>query len=46
MGGHEVDGFRCDLFCGHEEIAFVFAVLIVCDDDHTARAEFGEDVFD
>ena len=38
--GHEVDGLRRDLFGGHSEVAFVFAVLVVDDHDHAAGADF------
>ncbi len=37
--GHEVDGFGGDLLGGHGEIAFIFAVFVVDDDDHAAGAD-------
>ena len=40
--GHEVDRFGSDLFRGEREIAFVFAILVVDDDDHSP----GADLFD
>ena len=39
--GHEVHRIRCD-FCGrHHEIAFIFPVGIVCDDDHATASYIG-----
>ena len=35
---HEIDGFWCDFFGGHREVAFVFAILVVDEDDHAALA--------
>ncbi len=40
---HEVDVLGPHLLGGHDEIAFVLAVLVVDDDDHAARADFFED---
>ncbi len=40
--GHEVDGFRGDELGGQGEVALVFAVLVVDDDDHATGADFGE----
>jgi len=37
---HEVDGFRRDFFGGHGQVAFVFAVFVVHQDDHAAGADF------
>src|SRR5207249_1727398 len=42
---HEVDGVGRDLFGGHGEVAFVFAVLVVDEDDHTALANFLDSFF-
>ena len=39
---HEIDVFRLDRFGRHQQVAFVFAIFIVHDDDHLA----GLDVFD
>src|SRR5579859_5488987 len=44
--GHEVDGVRRDFFGGHGEVAFVFAVLVVNEDDHAAVADFFDGLFD
>ena len=38
--GHEVDGFRRNLFRRQHEIAFVFAVFVVHNHDHPSRANF------
>src|ERR1700722_5146835 len=38
--GHEVDGFGGDFLGGHGEVAFVFAVFVVDQDDHAALADF------
>jgi hypothetical protein len=44
--GHEVDGIGGDLFGGHGEVAFVFAVLVVDEDDHAALADLFDGFFD
>ena len=44
--GHEIDGFGRDFFGGHGEIAFVFAVFVVDDDDHAALANFFDGFLD
>jgi len=44
--GHEVDSVRRDFFGGHGEVAFVFAVLVVNEDDHAAVADFFDGFFD
>ena len=44
--GHEVDGFGGDFFGGHGEVAFVFAVFVVDEDDHAALADFFDGFFD
>ncbi len=40
VAGHEVDGFRSDVVCGEGQIAFVFAIFIIDDDDHASGADF------
>ena len=42
MLGHEVDGFGSNFFGGEGEIAFVFAIFVIDDDDHPS----GADLFD
>ncbi len=44
--GHEIDGFGSDFFRGHGEVAFVFAVLVIDQDDHAALADFLDGFFD
>ena len=44
--GHEIDGLRGDLLGSHDEIAFVFAVGVIDDDDHAAGTDIGDDVLD
>jgi hypothetical protein len=44
--GHEVDRVGRDFFGGHGEVAFVFAVLVVHEDDHAALANFFDGFFD
>ena len=44
--GHEVDGVGGDFFGGHGEVAFVFAVLVVNENDHAALANFFDGFFD
>ena len=39
--GHEVDDFRSDLLGGADQIAFIFAIFVVNDDDHLAVADIG-----
>ncbi len=39
-GGHEVDDFSSYLFGGNGEVAFVFAIFIVDDDQHAPGARF------
>lgn len=39
MSGHEVDGFGRDFFGGDGEIAFVFAVLVIYNNEDLALAE-------
>ncbi len=43
---HEVDGFRGHHLRRHREIAFVFAVFIVHQDDHLALTDFLDGFFD
>ena len=40
MSEHEVDFFRCDALSGDDEVAFVFAVFVVNDDDEISFFEF------
>src|SRR6266851_3304907 len=44
--GHEVDGVGRDFLGGHGEVAFVFAVLVVNQDDHAALANLFDGFFD
>ena len=44
--GHEVDGFGRDVVGGHGQIAFVFAVFVVDEDDHASLAHFFDGFFD
>ena len=43
--GHEIDGGGRDELPGHDQIAFIFAVGIIHDDDHFAFADVGDDGF-
>lgn len=43
MLGHEVDGFRRDVFGGHDEVALVLAVFFIDQDDHAPRFQLGDD---
>jgi hypothetical protein len=45
VADHEVDGFGRHEFGGHQEVAFVFAVFLVHQDDHAAGLDFGNDFF-
>ena len=43
--GHEVDGFGRDVVGGEDEVAFVFAVFFIDQDDHAASAHVGNNIF-
>src|SRR5436190_18192280 len=43
---HEVDVFCTHLLRGHDEVAFVFAILVVHDHHHATGGDVGEDFFD
>ena len=40
---HEVDGFGGDVFGGDDQVAFVFAVFVIHEDDHFADADVVDD---
>src|SRR3984957_2271591 len=42
---HKVDGFRRDFFGGDGQVAFVFAVFVVHQDDHAPGANFFQSFF-
>lgn len=42
--GHEIDRFGRDVFGGHDEVALVFAVFFIDQDDHATGLEFGDDL--
>ena len=44
--GHEVDGFGRHVVGGEHQVAFVFAVFLVNQNDHAAGAHLGHDIFD
>ena len=46
FASHEIHGFRSDFFGGHREVALVFAVFIVHEDNHAALADFVEGFLD
>ncbi len=46
VAGHEIDVLGTDQRGGHQQVAFVFPVLVVHDDDHFALPEVGEDFVD
>ena len=46
VSSHEIDGFRGDFLGSHDEIAFVFAILVVHEDHHAAMGNVRNDVFD
>ena len=46
MFDHEVDGFGGNELGGHEQVAFVFAVFGIGDDDHFAGFEVSQDFGD
>ena len=45
VAGHEIHVFRCTELCGTDEIAFIFSVRIVRDDNHMSCAKFFQSLF-
>src|SRR5206468_11497746 len=45
MSGHEINRLRCDLFGGNHEVAFIFTILIIDDDDQTSFLDFRDGFF-
>src|SRR5207245_9064368 len=43
--GHEVDGVGRDLLGGHDEVAFIFSVFVIHQDDHAAISDVSNGVF-
>jgi len=43
MADHEIDRFRCDEVGGKHQVAFVFTVLFVDENDHAPCAQLGND---
>jgi hypothetical protein len=46
VADHERDGLRRRTLGGHDEVAFVLAILIVHDDDHAPGSQVLEDLLD
>jgi hypothetical protein len=46
MTHDEGNGFRRGVLGGHDQIAFVLAILVVHHDHHLAGADVGDDIFD
>ena len=46
MGGHEGDRLRRDVGGGEHQVAFVFAVFVVGDDDHFPGPDVGDEFLD
>ena len=46
LAHHEIDGGGSDFLGGDDEIAFVFAVFVIDQDDHAAGFELVEDLGD
>ena len=44
--GHEIDGLRCGMLAGHDEVAFIFTILVIYHNDHFAATNVGDDGFD
>src|SRR6478736_2359716 len=44
--GHEIDCLSRDMLRGHDEVALIFAVGIVHNDDHFSFADVGDDGLD
>jgi len=45
VGGHEIDQVRSHFGGGADEIALIFAIFIIDDDDHFAVPDVTNDVF-
>ena len=45
MLDHEVDGFWRDEIGGEHQVAFIFAVFLINQNDHAASAQFGDNFF-
>ena len=45
VGGHEIDVRGCDFFGGHAEIALIFTIFVVHEDDHLALADIPNGFF-
>ena len=43
---HEIDRFGRDVLGGDDDVAFVFAIFLVDQDDHLAGTNVGDDVLD
>jgi hypothetical protein len=46
MPGHEVDGRRCDMLSGHDEIAFILTIFVIDKDDELPALDIPNRVFD
>ncbi len=46
VGHHEIDGFGRDKVCRHHQIAFIFAIFFVNQNDNTPRLELFDDFRD
>ena len=44
MPHHEIDYFRCDFFRGANQIAFVLAIFVIDNDDHSSLTNVGSGV--
>jgi hypothetical protein len=42
---HEVDRFGSDFLCRHAKIAFVLAVLVIHENDHSTTSDFVDGFF-
>jgi len=45
MGGHEVDDLRRDFLGGTDQVAFVFAIFVIYNDDDFSFADVGDEFF-
>ena len=46
MLGHEIDGLGGDLLAGYDEVALVFTVFVIDEDDEFPRLDIPNCVFD
>ena len=46
MLGHEIDGRGSDFRCRHDEIAFIFTISVISNDDHASLSDVCDGIRD